>query len=117
MSFSNVPNESKSQINKAGHVLSKGTSEFREYYWAVDLADRWRACHAYPINTFQANLRTKLKDYPNNPIAAQRLKRMPTMIDKLRRHPNMKLTTMQDIAGVRAIVGNVSDVDHATSFL
>ena len=32
------------------------------------------------------------------------------MIDKLKRHPNMKLTTMQDIAGVRGIVDTIEDV-------
>jgi hypothetical protein len=74
------------------------------------LADRWRACHAYPINTFQANLRGKLKHYRHDPIAAQRLKRMPTIIDKLKRYPAMKLSTMQDIGGLRAILHTNSDV-------
>ena len=35
---------------------------------------------------------------------------MPTIIDKLKRYPNMKLTTMQDIGGVRAILNSVEDV-------
>ena len=34
---------------------------------------------------------------------------MPTIIDKLSRFPNMQLTTMQDIAGLRAILENVND--------
>jgi hypothetical protein len=110
MAFSLVPKESKNQINKAGQILVQKNPSTEELRWALDLADRWRACHAYPINTFQANLRGKLKAFSHDPIAAQRLKRMPTIIDKLKRYPAMKLTTMQDIGGVRAIVNSVEDV-------
>jgi putative GTP pyrophosphokinase len=100
MPFSPVPRESKNQINKAGQILVQDNPSPEELEWARDLADRWRACHAYPINTFQATLRLKLKGLPEDSIAAQRLKRMPTIIDKLKRYPAMKLTTMQDIGGV-----------------
>lgn len=41
---------------------------------------------------------------------AQRLKRMPTILDKLVREPTMQLTTMQDLGGVRAIVADVKTV-------
>jgi len=82
---------------------------------AWDLANRWRACHAHPINTFQATLRTKLRGFSDDPIVAQRLKRMPTIIDKLKRYPAMKLTTMQDIGGVRAVLGSVEDVYRLTN--
>lgn len=37
-------------------------------------------------------------------FVAQRLKRLPTIINKLERHPTMKLTRMQDIGGCRAIL-------------
>lgn len=110
MAFVAVPEESKKQINKAGAILTLDEPSQADLSWAIALADRWRACHAYPINTFQATLRTKLKTYQGDPIAAQRLKRMPTIIDKLKRYPNMKLTTMQDIGGVRAILNSLSDV-------
>ena len=110
MSFAAVPEESKKQINKAGAILTLKNPSQTDLSWAVGLADRWRACHAYPINTFQATLRTRLRAYRGDPIAAQRLKRMPTIIDKLKRYPNMKLTTMQDIGGVRAILTSVRDV-------
>ncbi|MFH1079588.1 MAG: RelA/SpoT domain-containing protein [Pseudomonadota bacterium] len=112
MAFSHVPEETKSQINKAGRILVGGNSTSKSLMWARKLADRWRACHAYPINTFQATLRVRLKrsKFSNDPIVAQRLKRMPTIIDKLKRYPAMQLTTMQDIGGVRAVLGTVEDV-------
>jgi putative GTP pyrophosphokinase len=110
MAFASVPVESKNQINKAGVILASDHPLPSELAWAWGLANRWRACHAYPINTFQATLRTKLRLFAKDPIAAQRLKRMPTIIDKLKRYPTMKLSTMQDIAGVRGILATVNDV-------
>jgi putative GTP pyrophosphokinase len=110
VAFSPVPRDSKNQINKAGRILIKDSPSAVELEWARELADRWRACHAYPINTFQATLRVKLSDFEQDPIVAQRLKRMPTIIDKLKRYPAMQLTTMQDIGGVRAVLGSVADV-------
>jgi putative GTP pyrophosphokinase len=110
MAFPLVPTESKGQINKAGKVLLKGATSEEELEWAWDLVSRWRACHAYPINTFQATLRNKTSGFAD-PIVAQRLKRMPTIINKLDRYPAMQLTTMQDIGGVRAVVSTVEDAE------
>ena len=110
MAYISVPTESKSRINKAGKTLTLGDFFNPDYQAALELANRWRACHAYPINTFQATLRLKVKDCSGEPIVAQRLKRMPTIIDKLSRYPSMQLTTMQDIAGLRAILDDVNDV-------
>jgi len=117
MAFAEVPQESKNQINKAGEALSRLTSspapDKKEFAWAWNLTFRWRVCHAYPINTFQATLRNKLKNgYPEKSNAAQRLKRMPTIIDKLGRYPAMQLTTMQDIAGVRAMLPSVAQAER-----
>lgn len=111
--FSPRPSESRTQINKAGQIIAGriGAKDENERDWAFSLAKRWRAAHAYPINTFQSTLRKTLKDYSNEPIAAQRLKRMSTMVDKLKsREQSMQLTTMQDIGGVRAILGSLDDV-------
>lgn len=110
MAFSPVPTESKNQINKAGQILVSENPLRDQLAWAQELATKWRACHAYPINTFQATLRVKLREFKGDPIVAQRLKRMPTIVDKLRRHPMMKLTTMQDIGGLRAVMSTVPQV-------
>ncbi len=112
MSFALVPQETKGRINKAGQILIEKDLTDEEWLWARSLADRWRACHAYPINTFQATLRVRLKPFEGSPIAAQRLKRMPTIIDKLKRYPTMRLTDMQDIGGVRAVLESIHDVNR-----
>ncbi|RJP74474.1 MAG: (p)ppGpp synthetase [Candidatus Zixiibacteriota bacterium] len=116
MAFTPVPSESKSQINKAGKILVQDNPFDIDFDWALNLADRWRACHAYPINTFQATLRNRIDSLSSSDsyIVAQRLKRMPTIIDKLKRYPAMQLTTMQDIGGVRAVLGSCEDVYRLT---
>jgi len=111
MAFLPPPKESKNQINKAGAILANKIRQSDQLAAALELANRWRACHAYPINTFQATLRRNINKY-KNPIVAQRLKRMPTIIDKLRRYHAMKLTTMQDIGGLRAVLSNVIDANE-----
>jgi putative GTP pyrophosphokinase len=45
-------------------------------------------------------------------VVGQRLKRAPQMVSKLTRHPTMRLSTMQDIGGCRAILaGGQPEVD------
>ncbi len=107
MTFSQVPKESRSEIDKAGQVLANNPRLI-----GVDrnLVEKWRACHAYPLNTFNSTLRDKVRKFHDSPIVAQRLKRMSTIIDKLKRYPKMKLTRMQDIGGVRAVMDSSHDV-------
>lgn len=76
---------------------------------AFELVDKFRAAHAYPLNTFQSTLHKKLKSFPNS-FMAQRLKRMPTITRKLRNEPLMQVTTMQDIGGLRAVVSSIREV-------
>ena len=40
----------------------------------------------------------------------QRLKRMPTVVDKLRRLPTMKLSSLQDLGGCRAVFATQAEV-------
>lgn len=110
MAFTKPPKISKSKINLAGKILAGNYSNGLSLPDAISIADTWRACHAYPINTFQSTLRRKLKKFSNDTLVAQRLKRMPTIIEKLQRYPRMQLARMQDIGGVRAILNSVHDV-------
>lgn len=109
MSFPKVPDLSRSEINKVGEALLVAKVGSNEYIQAVDTLNLWRVSHGYPINTFNSTLRDKTRHF-NDSIVAQRLKRLPTIIDKLNRYPTMKLARMQDIGGVRAIVNDISEV-------
>ena len=111
MAFPPIPSYSKSVINRAGKDLASGKLKGAEYRSASTIVNAWRTCHAYPINTFNATLRKKTAKYAGA-IVAQRLKRLPTIIDKLQRQPHMDLTRMQDIGGVRAIVSNITQLQE-----
>ena len=101
---------SRNKVNKAGDILRNPSSSMSDNSWAADVLSNWRAIHNYPINTFQATLRTKLKRVDDHALVAQRLKRIPSIIEKLRRFPGMKLSRMQDIGGLRAVVQDMPKV-------
>lgn len=102
---------SRKVIRKAGEILRSKNISIKEYFEAVAILSQWRSIHSYPINTFQSYLRTKIKrDNYSSALVAQRLKRMPSIIEKLKRFPNMQLERMQDIGGVRVILENIEDV-------
>jgi hypothetical protein len=106
-----TPKYSKSQINRAGDILAAEDADAADLSWAHEVLGNWRACHGYPMNTFQATLRDKLARIGlSGSLVAQRLKRTPSIIAKLRRFDTMSLTRMQDIGGLRAVVPEVSDV-------
>lgn len=103
---------SNNQIKKAGKILvSPASYSDDEKVFANEVLTYWRTIHATPINTFQSTLRRKLEKLGyKQAIIAQRLKRSFSIVSKLERFPNMKLSTMQDIAGIRAIVKNINEV-------
>ncbi|MFZ5522094.1 MAG: RelA/SpoT domain-containing protein [Pseudomonadota bacterium] len=99
----------KGQVNKAGEILVSPRKYKREEFgWANQVLANWRACHLYPINTFQALLRQKLKSIDPDALVAQRLKRAPSILLKLERFEGMKLARMQDIGGLRAVVSSMA---------
>jgi len=103
---------SNNQIKKAGEVL-KSVLEHSdsEVEAAQGVLTYWRTIHAAPLNTFQATLRGKLKKLGfSDALVAQRTKRSESIVSKLCRERTMKLSTMQDIAGLRAVVKNIEQV-------
>ena len=108
------PKYTRSQVEKAGKILVQETVAQSDLSWAMEVLDNWRACHSFPMNTFQVRLRANARKVcgPTS-VVAQRLKRTPSIIAKLQRAPEdqkMSLKRMQDIAGCRAIVPVVSNV-------
>lgn len=101
------------QIIKAGDMLrdvDQLTPEQRE--WALSVLDNFRALHAMPLNSFQATLRQRIDRLGiTNFIVAQRIKRKPTILDKLHRFADMQLKRMHDIGGIRAILPSMKDLE------
>lgn len=101
---------SKTKIDKAGEFLkSKGLSS-KETTQSLDILSNWRAVHAVPLDIFAIVLKTRAQKIHKGAIIAQRLKRTPSILLKLSNHKTMRLSAMQDIGGVRAILETTEDV-------
>jgi len=105
---------SKTQVNRAGELLVEHLRETAaggrrvgqqraELIEAIGIIDWWRGEHAKPLSRVAANLRY-YASHEGEPVVAQRLKKLPTIIGKLFRTPGMKLARMEDIGGVRAVL-------------
>jgi putative GTP pyrophosphokinase len=109
------PKYSKKHVSRAGSVLVEGGASSDERSHAFGVLNHWRTCHAYPINTFQATLRSRLLKVCRSALVAQRLKRTPSIIKKLQLNPGMQLARMQDIGGLRAVVETVQQIRELES--
>lgn len=101
---------SKTQIILAGKAIKKVDATEEETKKAMLVIDNWRAAHAYPLHVIYTHLRRMAKDNDENIVVAERLKRLDSIIKKLKRQKTMNLWTMQDLGGCRFIVPELSDV-------
>ena len=106
---------SKTQVNHAGDVVrAERRGEHLlpgEYEQALQCIGDYRGTHGHALQTRAAGLRYYVEKHSVlQPIrVGQRLKRLPTIIDKLCREPKMQLARMQDIAGCRAVVQSTAN--------
>lgn len=107
---------SKSKIDQAGRILAglAPTDSLTEDPYLI--LNNLRTAHAFPLNTLQINLRRAANNYSNDPLIAQRLKRVPSIINKIRLNPNMNLSRMQDIGGCRAVVNSIKEVNEISRY-
>ena len=110
-----VPSVTRNQVDRTGRVLAQSSAAPHPLVVGRPLAviDVWRSAHSFPLNTLQMLLRQRVgrMNVPEA-IVAQRLKRTPSILAKLRRFPSMKLSRMQDIGGARAILPGIEEVDE-----
>jgi hypothetical protein len=62
------------------------------------------------------NLRRSASKFVDDPLIAQRTKRLVSIAAKLKRFPDMKLSQMQDIGGCRAVVTSAGAVSRLVRF-
>ncbi|WP_242512651.1 RelA/SpoT domain-containing protein, partial [Enterobacter hormaechei] len=105
-----VLEHSKNQVKKAGECIRKGNGDIEK---AIEIIQQYRAAHLYPLMIIKNLVWKHAQKINKNAIIARRLKRLPTIIDKLRRKtldgvtPNsIAVTRMSDIGGCRVIVEN-----------
>lgn len=100
---------SRTKIINAGKTIRKENVSDAEMDEAIQIVDNWRAAHAYPLHVIYMNLR-RMAANRDGIIVAERLKRLDSILGKLKREGNMSLWTMQDLGGCRFIVPTVDDV-------
>lgn len=105
---------SKSKVDKAGEILKEVGVKAIDADSALDVLSNWRAFHAMPLDTFAKVLKERVRKISQNDnvIVAQRLKRTPSILLKLNTHKTMRLSAMQDIGGLRAILESVDEVNN-----
>ncbi len=103
---------SKFKVDWAGDILINEISSHEEIEKALEILDNWRAIHRYPMHIFKKRLKSVSERIDKGALAVQRLKRLPSILKKLKRKyygnvSTMKLSQMQDIAGCRVVMSNV----------
>jgi hypothetical protein len=101
---------SKGHVDAAGRLLAGGEGSADERNQALEVLNNWRAAHSFPLNTIQVGLRRLARGVDEHALIAQRLKRVRSILQKLRRYPHMQLSRMQDIGGCRAVLETSAQV-------
>lgn len=98
-----------SRIDQAGQILVATNGTDIE---SNEVVSDWREIHAYPMHYIRDKILSILRELGlrnrenHGVILAQRLKRMPTILDKMsnRTRNIKKLSKMQDIGGIRVVL-------------
>lgn len=101
---------SKTKVVKAGDILINPESTDEQKAEALEVLSEWRSYHAKPLDAFQKFLKRKDLCKRKKAIIAQRLKRLPSIVDKLERMKSIDLARMQDIGGIRVVLPTINDV-------
>jgi ppGpp synthetase/RelA/SpoT-type nucleotidyltranferase len=111
---------SRTKVDKAGRNFRKGLHQCpTDFDLDVEIIQSFRAAHLYPLQIIK-NLvwkHVRKLDLLTSAIVVRRLKRLPTIIDKLQRKTldgetdnGLSLLRMHDIGGCRVIVENMADL-------
>lgn len=85
---------------QGGRKVGDHRTEIEE---ALQIIGWWRGEHVRPLSAVATNL-FRYAAEEGDPVIAQRLKRIPTIAGKLLRQQGMKLSRMEDVGGVRAVL-------------
>lgn len=112
-----LPNHSKSEIVAAGKML-RGNIILpvnEDALEAFRIAHNWRSSYALVMHRVRHELRGKVVRQGGHGLTAARLKRMTSIRRKLSKG-NISLYQIQDIAGARAILPTMKDVERVTRY-
>jgi ppGpp synthetase/RelA/SpoT-type nucleotidyltranferase len=111
---------SKKEVQRAGETLILDDiweKDLKSFMQSMEVLSNWRSSHAYSLEYIVGMLHEESFKIDKSTIVAKRLKRTPSIVNKLHRFKSMKLRNMQDIAGCRAIVQTEKHVKKLNSAL
>ncbi len=111
---------SRHQLNKVGSILSAdpAPADMLKTAEATLLIDDWRKTHLPVLETLYKQVGTILYNaHIAEEFSSQRLKRMTSIIAKLKRNKDMGLGGMQDIGGARYVFTNAQILKKAQDCL
>ena len=100
----------KSKINQAGYCFIEKDNKLSRDEASIILQE-FRAIHQHPMALFRHLIDRKLKNHKIDALVSQRLKRIPSIIKKLKIQKSMNLSRMQDIGGLRIVVNSINEVN------
>jgi len=101
---------SKRQIDKAGGVLSGVPDQKMNKDQAIEILENFRSLHIHPLIVFRVSLQRKSEIISGDVLISQRLKRAPSIVNKLKIQKKMSLSQMQDVGGLRIVLNNLGEV-------
>jgi len=114
---------SKNEVERAGRAIRKQTGDFEH---SVSMIQNFRAAHLYPLQIIKNLIWKHVKklDLLETATIVRRLKRLPTILDKLQRKSldgktenAISLKRMHDIGGCRIIVETLTDLNALNNSL
>ena len=111
---------SKSRARKIGKILRRSPETMEEvdaYMDAVEDLDAYRATFQSPLVRINNGIRHYARKSGVEARVTQRLKRLPTIVDKLSRISGLDLSRMQDIGGCRAVTETIDELEQLRNSL
>ncbi|WP_393971349.1 RelA/SpoT domain-containing protein [Oxyplasma meridianum] len=94
------------QIDKCGKNLINNKNDDQ----SLKILNKWRANHNGPLITIKQDILRYSVKLGKKPLLVSRIKRMESILEKLKANKDMKLSRIQDIGGCRLIVNDTEDL-------
>ena len=114
-SVSNTQANKAAEVIRASHLDESKLLTGQQRDEALRVVREYRDDHKLALVTANNGLRSCLRTLDLEGEVTQRLKRVPTIVDKLLRQPTMKLSQMHDIGGCRVVLGSAAEVEKVKS--
>lgn len=106
---------SRSAIDRSGQLLREWVEDPQltipeNLDEALTSVYEYRRLFSYPLAKVSANLRFHVGQESAQIQVGQRLKRIPQIVNKLRRYPSTRLSQLEDIGGTRAVLADRAEL-------